>query len=124
MPWKGAPFGHLDNPPDAKPEQDAFLHPGVDFPAGGRIRVRLGGANPAFVQRCFEFVKGAGVFLATLAHPSCVEFLDFLLELLLTASEFRKLIETGLLLERNAQNGSGGRESQRACLLARANTLD
>src|SRR5207245_2072357 len=62
--WKGAPFGHLDDAPDAKPEQDAFLHPGVHLPAGGRTRVRLSRANPAFVQGRFEFVEGLKVFVA------------------------------------------------------------
>src|SRR5208283_2320820 len=71
---------HIDDATHAEAEQDALLHPRVDAPAGGRVRVRLGGARAAFVQRGFEFGEEAEVIVAVRGGLFVVESFDFSLQ--------------------------------------------
>src|SRR5579859_746560 len=51
------PDRHLNNPSNAKPQQDPFLHPGVYFPSAPRTRVTLRRSHAAFIQCSLEFVE-------------------------------------------------------------------
>src|SRR5581483_9964760 len=45
---------HVDNLPHPKAEQDPFLDPAIDAPAGAFRRTRFGSADASFVESGFE----------------------------------------------------------------------
>jgi hypothetical protein len=67
---------HLHHAPDAEPQQNPLLHPGIYLPAGGRSVIGLRRAHPTFIQRQLEFVEGAEVFVAVLVGLAGVQFLN------------------------------------------------
>ena len=49
----------IDEAAESEPEEDAFLDPGIDAPAGGMRRVGLCGANTAIAETVAQPHEGA-----------------------------------------------------------------
>src|SRR5690606_21854922 len=59
----------IDDIAEAKPEENALLDPDVHAPAGGRGRVRFGGANLAGAQAALQFEERLARRLARRGRP-------------------------------------------------------